>query len=79
MIMRKLTCMILTLVMALSLTSFVFADEVIDVYVYNNSGGVTGGVSSNAEVLKELQNWFVEKTNVRLNVIVPPAEEQIPN
>ena len=28
----------LTLVMALSLTSFVFADEVIDVYVYNNSG-----------------------------------------
>ena len=75
MIMRKLTCMILTLVMALSLTSFVFADEVIDVYVYNNSGGVTGGVSSNAEVLKELQNWFVEKTNVRLNVIVPPAEE----
>lgn len=74
--MKRLLCTLIALILMLSMASFAVAeDEVVDIWVFNNGGGVTNGVASDPEILKTLQDWFVEKIGVRINVIVPPAEE----
>ena len=73
--MKRLLCTLLALILVFSVVPVAVADEVVDIWVFNNGGGVTNGIASDAEILKKLQDWFVEKTGVRINVIIPPAEE----
>ena len=75
--MKKLLSLLLCLALLLTSAGFTLAEEgeAVDVVVFNNGGGVTNGVASDPAVLKELQDWFVEQIGVRIEVIVPPADE----
>ena len=76
--MKRVCGFVMALMMALVLcvNCALSEDGVVDVVVFNNGGGVTGGISSDPDTLKTLQDWFVEKIGVRITVIVPPAEEE---
>lgn len=78
--MKRLLSILTALILMLSMVNVAVADEaVVDIWVFNNGGGVTNGVASAPEVLKTLQDWFVEKTGVRINVIVPQLRKPRPS
>ncbi|MBZ0303804.1 MAG: hypothetical protein K8J31_28950, partial [Anaerolineae bacterium] len=64
----------LILVAALAISPVLAQDDAPVITIYNNTGTLqfdSGG--SNPDVLKEIQDYIVEQTGVRPEVIVPPA------